>query len=399
MISSDEHGSIRAQATLSSFDAPTIRERIETKPLMVRIVRRIVTGAFSLWTHLSTVLTRAFGWYPGVEPYVGYGTEEYSRLICRTVLAPERRQPGAVARGIRSILAVPAAHTSVRIDIDGAPLQTVRPATFKDHNTVSLRGARASEFAISDTSGYLDLMARHRLAVGRHRVSYAVRRRRPVSATLFTIPAATTVGVISDVDDTIMVTQAPTLWKAGYNMLLLNPYKRMPVPGMSLLYTSLREQLPQAPFFYLSTSPWNVEGSIRNFIIRHGYPEGPLLLRDLDPRPKTFVPSGMQHKLEFVEQLMSDFPRMRFLLIGDDGQGDPWTFAAILNRYPGRVIGIGVRQLHCRRRSGPGHPDQVAMVHWLISHAGVPVFLGRDGTELMRTMLPAARGFQRGRNE
>lgn len=33
-----------------------------------------------------------------------------------------------------------------------------------------------------------------------------------------------------------------------------------------------------------------------------------LLLRDLDPRPKTFVPSGVQHKLEYAEQLMEDFP-------------------------------------------------------------------------------------------
>ena len=113
------------------------------------------------------------------------------------------------------------------------------------------------------------------------------------------------------------------LWKAAYNLLFLNPKKKASVPGMSVLFTRIADLFPGAPFFYLSTSPWNVESSIRNFITDHGFPEGPLLLRDLDPRPKTFVPSGPQHKLEFAEQLMADFPDMKFILVGDDGQKDP----------------------------------------------------------------------------
>ena len=37
---------------------------------------------------------------------------------------------------------------------------------------------------------------------------------------------------------------------------------------------------------------------------------------------ESFIPIGVQHKLEFVQQLMSDFPHMKFILIGDDGQQD-----------------------------------------------------------------------------
>ena len=172
-------------------------------------------------------------------------------------------------------------------------------------------------------------MAEHQLETGVHRVTYRVKGRPEVSASLFTIPSSAKVGIISDVDDTVMVTQAPILWKAAYNLLFLNPKKRNSVPGMSVLFTKLQDMFPDAPFFYLSTSPWNVEGSIRHFISYHGFPEGPLLLRDLDPRPKTFVPSGPQHKLEFAEQLMADFPDMRFILIGDDGQKDPTTYATV----------------------------------------------------------------------
>ena len=178
-------------------------------------------------------------------------------------------------------------------------------------------------------------MAEHSLEPGVHDVSYKVRSRKPVKANLFTIPSGTKVGVISDVDDTVMVTQAPSLMKAAYNLLLLDPKKKMPVAGMNLLFNRIADMFPDAPFFYLSTSPWNVESSIRHFIADHGFPEGPLLLRDLDPRPKTFIPTGVQHKLEYAEQLMADFPDMKFILIGDDGR-------RIRPRTPRSRVGIRV---------------------------------------------------------
>ncbi len=100
-----------------------------------------------------------------------------------------------------------------------------------------------------------------------------------------------------------MITQAPVPWKAAYNLLFLDPKKRNLRAGHERAVHRIADLFPGAPFFYLSTSPWNVESSIRNFITDHGFPEGPLLLRDLDPRPKTFVPTGPQHKLELPNNL------------------------------------------------------------------------------------------------
>jgi len=184
-----------------------------------------------------------------------------------------------------------------------------------------------------------------------------------------------------------MITQAPVPWKAAYNLLFLDPKKKASVPGMSVLFTRIADLFPGAPFFYLSTSPWNVESSIRNFITDHGFPEGPLLLRDLDPRPKTFVPTGPQHKLEFAEQLMADFPDMKFILVGDDGQKDPTTYATIARRYPGRVLAIVIRELSPRESTG------LASVTGLTSTqptpvTDVPVFTGITGSNILKTMLP-----------
>ena len=352
---------IPARKVVTIFDAASKHERIEVKPPLTQLFRRAITKAFNGWVTVSTNMVRNLNWYPRVEPYVGYGTEHYSRLICRTVYGPFKRQAGRLTRGIRAMLTIPSPHTKVRIAIDGMPLETVQVGMSEVYDEVDAQRNVSSEFVASDSAGYLDLVAEHSLEPGVHDVSYKVRSRKPVKANLFTIP---------------------------YNLLLLNPKKKMPVAGMNLLFNRIADMFPDAPFFYLSTSPWNVESSIRHFIADHGFPEGPLLLRDLDPRPKTFIPTGVQHKLEYAEQLMADFPDMKFILIGDDGQKDPTTYATIARRYPGRVLAIGIRQLSPREAAGNLGTVAGRASTQPIPVTDVPVFTGTTGSNLMRTMLP-----------
>ena len=383
---------IPARRVVTTFDAASKHEQIDVKPLPVRIFRRIVTGVFSLWAKISTTIVTNLNWRQQVEPYVGYGTSNFSRLICRTVYEPLRRKPGALMRGWRGMLAVPAPKVKVKLSIDGVPVETVQVGTSEVYDRVDRFRERSIDYAVSDSAGYLDLVADRALEPGIHHVSYQVEGRHAVNSNLFTIAPGTRVGVISDVDDTIMITQAPTLWKAAYNLLLLNPQKRASVPGMAVLFNRIADIFPDAPFFYLSTSPWNVESSIRHFIENYGFPDGPLLLRDLDPRPKTFIPSGVQHKLEYAEQLMGDFPDMKFILIGDDGQKDPTTYATIAKRYPGRVLAIGIRQLS-PRESSPLGPVRGMTQSQPSPVTDVPVFTGTTGANLMKTMLPYLRQF------
>ena len=379
---------IPARRAVTTFDAASRRERYEVQPLLERLARQAITRAFGVWVAGATRAAHRLDWFPRVDPYVGYGTEDYSRLICRTVYAGEGSQYGKATRGIRGMLAIPSPHTQVKIRIDDVPLETVQVGVSETFDAVDSRPDLDSEYAISDTSGYLDLVAEHRLTPGTHDVSYRVNGRKPVHASLFTIPKDAKVGIISDVDDTIMITQAPILWKALWNLLFLNPDKKASVPGMSVLFNKLADLYPDAPFIYLSTSPWNVEGAIRHFIENHGFPAGPLLLRDLDPRPKTFIPSGPQHKLEFVEQLMADFPDMRFILVGDDGQKDPTTYATIVKRYPGRVLAIAIRQLSPRESMPFGINPAGMTATQPMPATDVPVFTGTTGANLMKTMLP-----------
>ena len=87
------------------------------------------------------------------------------------------------------------------------------------------------------------------------------------------------------------------------------------------------------------------------------------------------------------EQLMADFPDMRFILIGDDGQKDPTTYATIARRYPGRVLAIGIRQLSPREATGLSSMMGMTSTQPM-PVTDVPVFTGTTGSNIMKTMLP-----------
>lgn len=402
-LGSVAHTSITAEEEGGSCPVPEptrVRRRVRRRTKadlfgdIKNMARGSITGLFSFWLNISTTLAKMLNWYPCVKPYVGYGTEEFSRLICRTLYAPHNARIDRPERGIREMLQVPAPHQRVYINIDNVPLKTVQIGEMEIYDPVDPAKNKTANYSVSDSCGYLDLLAEHKLAPGTHTCTVRVKHRPPVDAPLYIIPDDCPVGIISDVDDTIMVTQVPTVWKAAYNMLFLSPHKRASVPGMSVLYTKVRDLFPDAPFFYLSTSPWNVEQQIRGFIRDYGFPDGPMLLRDLDPRPKRFVPSGVDHKLEYAEQLMEDFPNMKFILFGDDGQKDPTTYATIAKRYPGRVLAIGIRQLSAREATGGivGSLSGLSLSHPM-PEVDVPVFTGNTGTNIMKTMLPYLKQF------
>ena len=65
---------IPARKAATTFDTPSKRERIEVKPPITRFIRRAVIRVFGVWSRISTQVVRQWGWYPRVEPYVGYGT-------------------------------------------------------------------------------------------------------------------------------------------------------------------------------------------------------------------------------------------------------------------------------------------------------------------------------------
>jgi phosphatidate phosphatase APP1 len=142
-----------------------------------------------------------------------------------------------------------------------------------------------------------------------------------------------------------MVTALPRPFIAAWNSFVLDEHARTPVPGMAVLLEQLRRDHPGAPMIYLSTGAWNVAPTLRRFLSRNLFPAGAMLLTDWGPTHDRWFRSGRDHKLGNLRRLAEQFPDVRWLLIGDDGQHDEAIYSQFLSEHPGSVAGVAIRRL------------------------------------------------------
>ena len=180
--------------------------------------------------------------------------------------------------------------------------------------------------------------------------------------------------VISDVDDTVVETGATDFVRNWRRVLVDQPADRLAVPGASGLYTMIARDhaAPARPFFYVSSSPWNLYGFIAEFMELNGIPHGPMFLKDYGIDRAQFIRKGHEaHKLQAIERVLAFYPRLRFLLIGDNGQRDVTVYAQVVRDFRERVAAVFIRDVDGSCRSGPE-----GELLREIEAAGVPTFCG-----------------------
>lgn len=160
-------------------------------------------------------------------------------------------------------------------------------------------------------------------------------------------------GIISDIDDTIVKTSATDLLAMARITFLNNALSRLPFAGVAEFYNALqlgRNGKRNNPFFYVSSSPWNLYDLLIDFLDLNNIPEGPLLLRDygLDDKPEDDNHSS--HKIKEITQILSAYPDLKFILIGDSGQDDPSIYSEIVGKFPGRILAIYIRDVQLPER-------------------------------------------------
>ena len=156
-------------------------------------------------------------------------------------------------------------------------------------------------------------------------------------------------GIISDIDDTIIKTSATDVLAMSRKVFLHNARTRLPFAGVSEFYKALqlgRNGKRNNPFFYVSSSPWNMYDLLKDFLDLNKIPEGPLLLRDFGLQDNKFISSGhMGHKFKEIENIILTYPLLNFILIGDSGQEDPKIYREVVKKYPGRILAIYIRDV------------------------------------------------------
>jgi phosphatidate phosphatase APP1 len=194
------------------------------------------------------------------------------------------------------------------------------------------------------------------------------------TGTAFVPDPGSKVIVISDVDDTVMHTEATSLLKAALNTLLANPYRRVAFPGVGAFYRALRDHgEAQQSFFYLTSSAWNVYEVMRLFFQVNDVPAGPILMRDLGLSPtKLLKGTHGDHKLNAVRDLMALYPEHRFVLIGDTGQHDAEIYRDVAKELHEQGQADRLAAVYLRDVSQPDRDAGVQKILDEIETYGVP---------------------------
>jgi phosphatidate phosphatase APP1 len=324
---------------------------------------------------------------PLLIPFVGHGSPRRIELGARAVLGrPDARArvvpvpDGGVLAPVRAPAQAPARRS--RRSVLRTSLSRFLTVEVADA-TVTARTPDSDVTVRSDRDGYVDaVLADPGLSPGWHDVELALAGGATVHTPVLVVSPDVRLGLVSDVDDTILETGLTRGLEFLRITLLTEVTERAPLPGAAALYRALVCRAGEAglPVFYLSTSPWNLHEVLQEFIALRGFPFGPLLLTDWGPgRGNLFRIGAREHKLGLIGRILAEHPEMELLLVGDTGQLDPEIYATAAREHPGRIRAIYVR------RTGALNPRRAAEVDALAAEttaAGVPMLAVDDSVAI-----------------
>lgn len=149
--------------------------------------------------------------------------------------------------------------------------------------------------------------------------------------------------VISDIDDTVKITQVLDR-RELVNSTFLQDF--VAVPGMAQSYQLLAEA--GASFHFVSSSPWQLYPALQHLLQEAGFPWATMHLKSMRFRDRTLLnlfKPGTETKPPQIRDLVTSFPLRDFILIGDSGEADPEVYAEILREFPERVEHVFIRNI------------------------------------------------------
>lgn len=173
-------------------------------------------------------------------------------------------------------------------------------------------------------------------------------------------PLEGNIGIISDIDDTFLISHTKNPFKKLYILLFKNINTRKIFDDVVAHYQALSSagrpknnsvevntKKEENAFFYVSSSEWNLYSFIVKFTEIHQLPRAVLLLKDIKTSLLDFFMTGRgghNHKFEKIKHILEFYPHLQYVLLGDDSQHDPFLYENICKIFPVTVIAVYIRQ-------------------------------------------------------
>ncbi|MGM0934126.1 MAG: App1 family protein [Bacteroidota bacterium] len=172
-------------------------------------------------------------------------------------------------------------------------------------------------------------------------------------------PYESKLAIITDIDDTFLISYSNNFFKKLYVLLLRNINKRKIFDDVVEHYQYLSlagqdEAQASNSFFYVSSSEWNLYGFIHEFAVMHQLPKAVIKLKKIKTGISDFLLTGRgshDHKFEKVKDIISFYPNLKYVLLGDDSQKDPDIYERICKIFPENIKAVYIRQTTSRKKN------------------------------------------------
>ena len=171
------------------------------------------------------------------------------------------------------------------------------------------------------------------------------------------VPHHTQFGFISDIDDTVLISHSGTTGKKLWSMLTKNPRSRKTFADVvhfyNLLSSAQTEITLPNPFFYVSSSEWNLYDYLNEFFKFNDLPKGAFLLNNIKKWKQLLQTGNTKHlgKFNRIKRILEVFPAQKFILLGDNSQSDPEIYEMICDQFPTQVFAVFIRNISSKKES------------------------------------------------
>lgn len=180
------------------------------------------------------------------------------------------------------------------------------------------------------------------------------------------VPPGPGIAVVSDIDDTLLDTNVRKKVRMVVRALVATPESMQPFPGAAQVMTALATRpyvaatvgpatasvtlAPERPVFYVSGSPWQLQGRLQAFLAQKTFPAGVLTLKRFFHDP---MRDQTAYKVPLLLELVDAMPERQFVVLGDSGESDPEVYARVKQERPGRLAAV---LIHLVSKEGPTAP-------------------------------------------
>ncbi|THU92947.1 hypothetical protein K435DRAFT_779999 [Dendrothele bispora CBS 962.96] len=149
--------------------------------------------------------------------------------------------------------------------------------------------------------------------------------------------------VISDVDDTVKLSNISSGARAVFHNVFVKELSDLVIPGMGEWYSDIWRK--GARFHYVSNGPFELLPVIGEFFKIAKLPPGSIKLRSYAGKSlfSGLLSAPLVRKRAGVLDIIDAFPATKFILVGDSGEQDLELYAELAREKPSQILAVFIR--------------------------------------------------------